>query len=238
MGVQAILFGLTLSVVAIALLDCLLSNVLRLSKPLLYTGLNPSLKQPPMNYKQYAIAQFNKLMYQPTPSLFLRDDVKRILVSYNGLVVSVVFLCKPFEVENPDAEIENPISLMAASEFLDAFPDSAWKISDSIFHLVDSCKHAIAAIDPDAPKFEMDERAMAQLVRTFDAPWDSSSEYLKNSFGKTQRLLSELCPINARYRAALIRLGYSFAIAEELIAQFKAGESENTFNYVRNLNSN
>jgi len=128
--------------------------------------------------------------------------------------------------------------LMAASEFLDAFPDSAWKISDSIFHLVDSCKHAIAAIDPDAPKFEMDERAMAQLVRTFDAPWDSSSEYLKNSFGKTQRLLSELCPINARYRAALIRLGYSFAIAEELIAQFKAGESENTFNYVRNLNSN
>lgn len=192
-------------------------------------------------YTKFAIAQFDSLIkYGKTDVLLAEEKVQRMIASYSALVWTTLFLAKPpisladqIELEEFEKDCDRPIGKLDANHFVRLYPKIAWKVSDSIFYLVDSCNHAILAIDKDAPKLELDVIEMAMLDKFFLMPWETSSGALKTRFAATQLVLKIQCGYNARYRAALIRLGHSFAIAEELIAEFK---DKDLYGYVKGLN--
>lgn len=187
-----------------------------------------------LTYQQYAVETFTRLMYQPNPNMYLRDDVKRIQTGYYTLVNAIVILCTP-PIETEGALIKVNPKKLTAKEFAVMFPKVADNLLEAITFLVDSSKYAVSSLDPEAPLFALDEDKKDMLLNVWTHEFVTSSKTLKRIFERQHNLLVATCPMNHRTILALQKIQYSFSISDNLILQFKGDDPQP---YIKSVTSN
>lgn len=176
-------------------------------------------------YQQYAVETFTRLLYQPKPEMYLRDDVKRIQTGYYTLVNAVVILCTP-PIQMDGVTIKVNPKKLSAKEFALMFPKVTDSLLEAVTFLVDSSKYAVSSLDPEAPFFALDEDKKEMLLNVWSYEFVTSSKTLKRIFERQHTLIVQSCPMNHRTINALQRIQYSFSIADNLIRQFKGDDPQ------------